>query len=104
MNTLHHARTGNGVSDGSVRVDSSNPDRSVKSDPRIRVLIADKHGLVREGIRRILEGEPDILVVGEASDTTSLAASVGRLTPDIVLLDGTLPGEDMARTLASMRS
>lgn len=106
MNTVYQARTGNGGgSEGSGRVDpSSDVDRSVKPDPRIRVLIADQHGLVREGIRRILEGEPDILVVGEAADASSLAASVGRLTPDIVILDGTLPGEDIVGTLESMRS
>jgi DNA-binding NarL/FixJ family response regulator len=79
-------------------------DPSVKSEARISVLIADMYGLVREGLRRILESEPDIVVVGEASDANSLASSIGRLSPDIVIVDSALPGEDVTRTIESIRT
>lgn len=62
--------------------------------PTIRTLIADDHTLFRQGIRRVLDAEADIGVVGEASDgAQALAMAVG-LAPDVVLMDIAMPGMD----------
>jgi DNA-binding NarL/FixJ family response regulator len=60
--------------------------------PEIRVLVADDHALVREGIRALLAGSPDIEVVGEAADGLEAVAECRRLQPDVVLLDIAMPG------------
>lgn len=57
-----------------------------------RVLLVDDHAIVREGYRRLLEGEPSIVVVGEASDASQACQSVRALSPDVVIMDIALPG------------
>jgi DNA-binding NarL/FixJ family response regulator len=58
---------------------------------RIRVLIADDHALMREGLRALLRAD-DIEVVGEASDGQDALAQCRRLRPDVVLMDVAMPG------------
>jgi DNA-binding NarL/FixJ family response regulator len=60
----------------------------------IRVVIADDHSLVREGLRRILDEQFDIEVVGEAKDGKEAVELAGRLRPDVILLDISMPGKD----------
>jgi DNA-binding NarL/FixJ family response regulator len=60
----------------------------------IRVLIADDQSLVRAGFRLVLENHPDITVVGEAANGHQAVHSVGRLTPDVVLMDIRMPELD----------
>jgi len=60
----------------------------------IRVLIADDHSLVRQGLRRYLDMAEDIDVVGEASNGEEAIAMVEKEQPDIVLLDIRMPGVD----------
>jgi DNA-binding NarL/FixJ family response regulator len=60
----------------------------------IRVLIADDQSLVRAGFRLVLENETDIDVVGEASNGHEAIYSVGRLEPDVVLMDIRMPELD----------
>ncbi|HLX49276.1 MAG TPA: response regulator transcription factor [Streptosporangiaceae bacterium] len=59
---------------------------------RIRVLIADDHPVVRQGLRVLLEVQEDIDVVGEASDGAEVADLVASLAPDVVVLDLKMPG------------
>jgi DNA-binding NarL/FixJ family response regulator len=59
---------------------------------RIRVLIADDHAIVREGVRAVLALAGDLEVVGEASDGAEAVAACRRLTPHVVLLDVAMPG------------
>lgn len=59
---------------------------------RIRCVIADDHALVRQGIRRLLQDETDVEVVGEAGDAAEALTRVMELRPDIVLLDVGMPG------------
>jgi DNA-binding NarL/FixJ family response regulator len=58
---------------------------------RISVILADDHALVREGTRSLLEAEPDIEVVGEASDGEEAVELVGKLRPQVVLMDIAMP-------------
>ncbi len=58
----------------------------------IRVLIADDHALLREGLRRILEMEPDLCVVAEAGDGETAVALATKHRPDVVLMDINMPG------------
>jgi two-component system response regulator DegU len=53
----------------------------------IRLLIADDHQMVRDGLRRLLELEPDLTVVGEAAAISDVLESLRRLQPDVLLLD-----------------
>jgi len=59
--------------------------------PPIRVLVADDHPIVREGIVSVLRGERDLDVVGEAGDGKETVALVERLRPDVVILDVSMP-------------
>lgn len=60
----------------------------------IRVALVDDHDLLRRGIRTMLETEPDIEVVGEASDGAAAAGLVAETYPDIVLIDVLMPNKD----------
>jgi DNA-binding NarL/FixJ family response regulator len=60
----------------------------------IRVLIADDQALVRGGFRLILDGQPDIDVVGESEDGTEAVERALELSPDVVLMDIRMPGID----------
>ena len=59
----------------------------------IRVIVADDQSMVRAGFRLLLSGEPDIEVVGEASNGLEAVDKAGRLHPSVVLMDIRLPGE-----------
>ena len=58
---------------------------------RVRVLIADDHAIVRAGVRLILESEPDIEVAGEAHDGLETLELAERLSPDVILMDISMP-------------
>ena len=58
----------------------------------VRILIADDHGVLRAGLRAILEDEPDIEVVGEAADGDEAVHLAGVFKPDITLMDLGMPG------------
>lgn len=59
-----------------------------------RVLIVDDHQIVREGLRLILETEPSIEVIGEASDGAEALDLAASQTPDVILMDLRMPGMD----------
>jgi DNA-binding NarL/FixJ family response regulator len=58
---------------------------------KLKVLLVDDHALVRRGFRRMLEDEPTIHVVGEASDGMEAVESAEKLEPDVVVMDCALP-------------
>ena len=62
------------------------------SEQQISVLLVDDHSLVRRGFRRMLEDEPDIHVVGEASDGEEAVKLTRSLKPQVVVMDCALPG------------
>jgi DNA-binding NarL/FixJ family response regulator len=57
----------------------------------ISVLIVDDQDLVREGVRILLDAEPDLAVVGEAADGSQALAQARRLDPDVILMDVRMP-------------
>jgi len=59
---------------------------------RIKVLVVDDHAIVREGIGHILAREPDMEVVGEAASGEEAIGKARSLTPDVILMDISLPG------------
>lgn len=73
----------------------------------IKILIADDHALLRQGIKNVLELEPDLAVVGEAADGEETIRKVAELAPDILLLDINMPkktGLDVTRSLRDVHS
>jgi DNA-binding NarL/FixJ family response regulator len=63
-----------------------------QSHHRVTVLLVDDHAVVREGYRRLLERQGDIVVVGEAGDAAQALELFRALAPQIVVMDITLPG------------
>lgn len=70
----------------------------------IKVVIADDHTLFRDGLRRILSLEKDILVAGEASNGEEAGKLVDRIKPDILLLDLKMPKTDPVQCLLEITS
>lgn len=71
--------------------------------PRLRVLLVDDHATVRDGLRRLVDGQPDMVVVGEAGDGDLALIQAQALRPDVVVLDLSMPrmsGLAAARSLA----
>lgn len=68
----------------------------------IRVLIADDHRLFREGLRKVLEIEQDIVVVGEAVNGDDAVRCASELSPDVVLLDIDMPGPGMPQVVRAI--
>ena len=61
---------------------------------KIRILIADDHAIVREGLRALIATEPDLELVGEASDGVQAVSKALDLKPDVILLDMMMPRKD----------
>lgn len=70
---------------------------------KIRVLLADDHPLVRSGIKSTIMGEPDLVLVGEASDGDQVRQLCQELEFDVLLLDLSMPGPPPAETVAYLR-
>ena len=70
----------------------------------ISVLVADDHGIVREGLRRLLESEEDLQVCSEAGDGREVLEQVEKHCPEVVVLDITMPRLGGLETLERMRS
>ncbi len=59
---------------------------------KFRVLLADDHAVVRQGLRALIDSQPDFEVVGEASDGESARRMADEITPDVVVMDVSMPG------------
>jgi len=72
-------------------------------DQDIRIVIADDHPLMRQGLRQVIEIESDLKVVGEAADGSTALSMIAELKPDVAILDVDMPHQDgfqVARELA----
>lgn len=70
----------------------------------IRVIVADDHPIVREGLRMMIEIAEGITLVGEAADGASAIQLVGQMQPDVVLMDLRMPGGDGLDAIAQIRA
>lgn len=74
-------------------------------EPRpIRILIADDHPILRDGVAALLAGEPDMLLVGEASDGAEAVQSYAALRPDVTLMDLQMPGMGGVAAIRAIRA
>jgi DNA-binding NarL/FixJ family response regulator len=73
-------------------------------DEVTRIVLVDDHALVRQGVRELLESEPDLHVVGEAGDSETAVNLVVTLRPHVVLLDVEIIGDDVTTTVERMRT
>src|SRR6202049_3657913 len=64
---------------------------SVQSRIKIKLLIADDHAIFRDGLRKLLDSEEEITIVGEARNGAECIKMLGNLKPDILLLDLRMP-------------
>lgn len=75
----------------------------MKEGASVRVLLADDHPLVRAGIRKVLEQQPAVEVVGEAGDGDEALKLLGELEPDLLVLDLNMPNRDGFAVLRDAR-
>ncbi len=76
---------------------------NVESSVPIRVLLVDDHTMVRQGLRVFFDLQPDIDVVGEASDGAQAVAAARRHQPDVILMDLLMPGMDGLTAIAIIK-
>ena len=62
------------------------------SGQRIRILIVDDHAILRQALRQLLEGRPEVEVVGDAANGREAISATEKLMPDVVLMDMVMPG------------
>src|ERR671921_211242 len=70
---------------------------------KIRVLLAEDHAIVRQGLRALLGAQPDLEVVGEAANGHEAIAGAKALGPDVVVMDISMPGLNGARATEAIR-
>jgi DNA-binding NarL/FixJ family response regulator len=81
------------------------PTRRIQENlTRNRILVVDDHAVLREGLVAQINGEPDLLVCGEAEDARNALALVEALKPDLVLADITLPGRNGIELIRDIRA
>ena len=69
----------------------------------IRILIADDHAVVRRGLRALIDTEPDMEVVGEATDGVEAVERASELKPDVILLDMVMPKKNGPEVIADIK-
>jgi DNA-binding NarL/FixJ family response regulator len=85
-------------------VTPGDPTARTSVSDRIRVIVADGHALFRQALRSILEDQPDIVVVAEASDVAQVLSEAERTEPDVILLDEHLSVGSVGHTAALLRA
>ena len=69
----------------------------------IKLLIADDHVLIREGVKNLASKEPDLKIVGETSDPLQVLESAKKLRPDLIILDISMPGKSGLDVLKELK-
>jgi DNA-binding NarL/FixJ family response regulator len=87
---------GNRVTVGTAAERQSRPEEPLRPGSRkvVRILLVDDHEVVRHGLAAFLQNEPDLRVVGQAASGAEAVEIAGRLNPDVVVMDVTMPGMD----------
>src|SRR5271154_995169 len=98
VDTLYMNETFTTLEDNGVRHTPAEPRKGM-----IRVLIADDHPIVRDGLKKLLSLEEDFQVVGEASDGCEVLDRVQELDPDVLLLDLRMPNLDGLSALQALQ-
>jgi DNA-binding NarL/FixJ family response regulator len=75
----------------------------MRAGRKIRVLVADDHIIMRQGLMRLLQGHKDITVVGEAADGPEVLELAGQLTPDVIIMEVDMPGLNGIQTTSRLR-
>lgn len=70
---------------------------------KIRVLLVDDHAVVREGLRLLINSQPDMEVIGEAPDGLAAISMTAELDPDVAVVDVSMPGLNGAQVTAKLR-
>ncbi|HVK11157.1 MAG TPA: response regulator transcription factor [Gemmataceae bacterium] len=70
---------------------------------KLRVLLADDHAVVREGLKAVINAQPGLEVVGEAADGPEALTLAGELDPDVVVVDISMPGLTGAQVTSRLR-
>src|ERR1700735_3911394 len=98
VDTLYMSDSFTTLEDNGVRQTPAEPRKGM-----IRVLIADDHPIVRDGLKKLLSLEEDFQIVGEASDGCEVLDRVQELDPDVLLLDLRMPNLDGLSALQSLQ-
>ena len=77
---------------------------SIGVEPMIKILIADDHAIVREGLKQILSGTPDMVVTAEAANGTEALDRISKNDLDLVVLDIGMPGRSGLDILKEIKS
>lgn len=86
-----------------VPIDAARDSEDQKTKKMVRIVLADDHPIVRDGLKKLLELEEDFAVVGEASDGREVLQKVQELDPDVLLLDLRMPNLDGLSTLQALQ-
>src|SRR5262245_2849029 len=94
-----------GATAGSERGDPQlfGGDRGGETVSDIRVLLADDHAVVREGLKALINAQPGMEVVGEAADGPVAVELTAELDPDVVVVDVSMPGLNGAQVTTRLR-
>ncbi len=83
---------------------TASPRRADSPAAKRRVLVVDDHPIIRQGLVLLIDGEPDLIVCGQAEAAQPAAAAIASLRPDIVILDISLGGQDGLELLKQIRA
>src|ERR1041384_4438204 len=82
---------------------NDSPQTTEKKKSTVRILLADDHPIVRDGLKKLLQLEEDFEVVGEASDGREVLDKVQEMDPDVLLLDLRMPNLDGLSALQALQ-
>ena len=74
-----------------------------ESEATLRVVLADDHAVVREGLKALINGQPDMVVIGEAADGEAACQAARALNPDVLIMDLSMPALGGAEATARIR-